>query len=104
MCPVGAVNTITGAALVDKVQTVSQNQINAEHRHIENQAAREQVRQRTTVDQTTEDEKVRMRQKGEERRRKKQQPENENEATAPAVEEEQAIEEAPAIKRINVTV
>ncbi len=99
MSPIGVANTIVGASVVDKVQNAQQLQVDIQQKQAEAAAVREQNRQRNTVKQTPDGEKVKMRERNEERRQRRRQRKDENEE-----QQDDLFEEGSELKHINIKV
>ena len=99
MSPIGVANTIVGASVIDKVQNAQQLQIDIQQKQAEAAAVREQNRQRNTVKQTPDGEKVKMRERHEEReQRRRRRPEEGEEQS------DELFEEGSELKHINIKV
>jgi len=101
MSPVGITNTIVASSVVDKVQNAQQLQIDIQQKQAEAQAVREQQIQRTTVNDSPEGEKVRMRKRGDQGKKKRRQQGQQAEENEENVDEE--LEDS-APKHINIKV
>lgn len=103
MSPVNWVNPIPASTLVDKAQNAQQLQADIQRAHSEAHAARQETRRQTTVNVTSDGEKIRMDQRREERRRRRggeQKGNSGEEGTSEADEEGKAKDYKP----IHVTV